>query len=278
MQKIIITADDYGMCDAVDKAIDAGIENGMITTTNVMLNMDSLDSARTLRSRYPHVSVGIHWNVTTGRPVLPASEVPSLVDENGVFWSIAVFKKRFSKGLIAIDELTSELEAQCARFEEACGKPDYWNTHENSALHLKSFRIFAAVAQKHGVTATRTFQRGPYYDKVNLSFKQNLREFLVKHFFHLWFSRIRKSFTMPLARVVSFDKYSKLEGDYLLDALCRDGRDYIEVVVHPSITAEHEYFGNISQQRVEEYRLVSSPEIKQKYVDRGIEFVSFSEL
>ena len=40
MQKIIITADDYGMCDAVDKAIEAGIENGIITTTNVMLNME----------------------------------------------------------------------------------------------------------------------------------------------------------------------------------------------------------------------------------------------
>ena len=38
MQKLIVTADDYGMCDVVDKAIDASIENGIITTTNVMLN------------------------------------------------------------------------------------------------------------------------------------------------------------------------------------------------------------------------------------------------
>ena len=42
MQKLIVTADDYGMCDVVDKAIDAGIENGIITTTNVMLNMETL--------------------------------------------------------------------------------------------------------------------------------------------------------------------------------------------------------------------------------------------
>ena len=34
MQRIIVTADDYGMCDEVDRAIDAGIENGFITTTN----------------------------------------------------------------------------------------------------------------------------------------------------------------------------------------------------------------------------------------------------
>lgn len=36
MQKIIVTADDYGMCDEVDRAIDAGIENGIVTTTNAM--------------------------------------------------------------------------------------------------------------------------------------------------------------------------------------------------------------------------------------------------
>ena len=70
MQKLIITADDYGMCDIVDKAIDAGIENGIITTTNVMTNMETLQNANDLRKRYPHISVGVHWNVTTGRSIL----------------------------------------------------------------------------------------------------------------------------------------------------------------------------------------------------------------
>ena len=53
MQKLIITADDYGMCDIVDAAIDAGIENGIITTTNVMLNMETLHHAKDLRERSP---------------------------------------------------------------------------------------------------------------------------------------------------------------------------------------------------------------------------------
>ncbi len=69
MQKIIITADDYGMCDEVDKAIDAGIENGFITTTNVMTNMTSFCNAINLRKKYPQISIGIHWNVTTGKPI-----------------------------------------------------------------------------------------------------------------------------------------------------------------------------------------------------------------
>lgn len=277
MQKLIVTADDYGMCDVVDKAIDAGIENGIITTTNVMLNMESLCNAKDLRTRYPHISVGIHWNVTTGKPVSDPKEIPTLVDKNGIFWSIKTFKKRYSKGMISAVDLEKELEAQYDLFEQICGQADYWNTHENSSLNTKSFKVFEKVAKRHGIRATRTFQR-VYFDKIGLSFKRAMREFLVKHFFHIWFEHIRKTFVMPKARVVSFDKISKTEGDVLLNALKKDGRDHIEVVFHPATVADSPYFGNISTERVKEYEFVSSKKIYDKYKENGFEFVSFGDI
>ncbi len=277
MQKIIVTADDYGMCDVVDKAIDDGIQNGVITTTNVMLNMETLHNAKTLRERYPHISVGIHWNVTTGKPVSDPKDIPSLVDKNGVFHSISVFKKRYSKGLISPVELEKELEAQYRLFEQTCGKADYWNTHENSSLHLKAFKVFKRVAKRHNIKATRTFQR-VYFDKCGLDIKTEIREFLVRNFFEVWFKIIRKTFVMPAARVVSFDKISKTEGDILLNALKKDGRDFVEVVFHPATVADHPYFGNISTERVEEYKFVSSKETYDKYVAEGFEFVSYEVL
>ena len=277
MQKLIITADDYGMCDAVDKAIDLGIENGFITTTNVMLNMETLDNAKDLRQRFPHISVGVHWNVTTGKPVSDPKDIPTLVDDSGAFWPILEFKRRYSKKMISPNELERELEAQYSLFKATCGKADYWNTHENSALHTKAFRVFETVAKKHGIRATRTFQR-VYFDKIGLGLKREVREFLVKHFFQLWFEQIRKRFVMPTARIISFDKISKTQGDVLLDALRRDGRDYIEVVFHPATTAESPYFGNISQERVREYEFVSSKGNYEKYKANGIEFVGFESL
>lgn len=275
MQRLIMTADDYGMCESVDKAIDAGIENGMITTTNVMVNMETVDNARCLRAKYPHISVGVHWNVTTGKPVSDPGEIPTLVDESGEFWSVAAFKKKYSKGLISPWDLEKELEAQYVLFENACGKADYWNTHENSALHTRAFKVFEKVAKKHSIVATRTFQR-VYYDKTGLSLKTELREFLVKNFFELWFRQIRKSFVMPTARVVSFHKISKTDGDILLNALKKDGRDCIEIVFHPATVADSPYFGNISTERVKEYEFVSSREIYNKYISNGFEFISFN--
>lgn len=276
MQKIIITADDYGMCDVVDTAIDAGIENGIITTTNVMTNMESLSNAKDLRERYPNVSVGIHWNVTTGTPILSPDEIPTLVNGKN-FYTLSEFKKRYSKGLIDPQDLEKELEAQYVLFEQTCGKPDYWNTHENSSLHTKSFKVFEKVAKKHNIRATRNFQR-VYYDKQGLGLKREIREFLVKSFFNVWFNHIKKSFVMPTARIVSFNKISKTSGDVLLNALKKDGRDYIEVVFHPATTAESPYFGNISTERVKEYEFVSSHEIYKKYVANGFSFVNYEDI
>lgn len=276
MQKIIVTADDYGMCDVVDTAIDAGIENGIITTTNVMTNMESLSNAKDLRERYPNVSVGIHWNVTTGTPILSPDEIPTLVNGKN-FYTLSEFKKRYSKGLIDPQDLEKELEAQYALFEQTCGKPDYWNTHENSSLQIKAFKVFEKVAKKHDVKATRNFQR-VYYDKQGLGLKREIREFLVKSFFNVWFDQIKKSFVMPSARLISFHKVSKTSGDVLLEALKKDGRDYIEVVFHPATTSDSPYFGNISTERVREYEFVSSREIYDKYTANGLTFVNFEDI
>ena len=179
--------------------------------------------------------------------------------------------------MIAESDLEKELEVQYELFLKTCGNADYWNTHENSALHTKAFRVFERVAKKHGIRGTRTFQR-VYYDKIGLSFKTTIREFLVKHFFEIWFGRIRKRFVMPTARIVSFNKISKTEGDVLMNALKKDGRDYIEVVFHPATISDSPYFGNISTERVKEYCFVSSKEIYKKYKENGFEFVNFENI
>lgn len=276
MQKIIVTADDYGMCDTVDKAIDAGIENGFITTTNVMTNMETLHNAADLRERYPQISIGVHWNVTIGKPICSPNEIPSLVKDDS-FYPINEFKKRYSKGLINPQDLEKELEAQYALFEKTCGKADYWNTHENSSLNTKAFQVFEKVAKKHGIKATRNFQR-VYYDKQGLGLKREIREFLVKSFFDIWFNQIRKSFAMPSARLVSFHKISKTHGDVLLNALKKDGRNCIEIVFHPATIADSPYFGNISTERVKEYEFVSSREVYNKYISNGFSFVNYDDI
>ena len=101
---------------------------------------------------------------------------------------------------------------------------------------------------------------------------------MVKYFFMFWFKKIRHSFIMPSARVISFDKLIKTEGHVLLDALKKNGRDYIEVVFHPATVADYCFFGNISTKRVKEYEFVSSKSVYDEYVSNGFEFVNYGDI
>ena len=106
MKQLIITADDYGMSRAVNDAIEAGMAAGLITTTNVMTNMPLYKEAKTLKDKFPNVSVGVHWTLSgAGKPVTPKDQVPTLVNEKGDLFTYAEFRKRYRNGLIKDEEI-----------------------------------------------------------------------------------------------------------------------------------------------------------------------------
>src|SRR6476659_6245114 len=104
-RNLIITADDYGMSPSVNKGIDACLEAGALRATCIMVNMPASDAASNLRSRFPDCSVGIHWNLTQGNPVVPPTTVPSLIDSSGQFHSAKEFWRRWMLGRIKKAEL-----------------------------------------------------------------------------------------------------------------------------------------------------------------------------
>ena len=77
-QRLIITADDYGLCEPVNQAIEECLMPARVRATCVMANMPDYRAAESLRRKFPQSSLGIHWNVTQGKPVLPGEQLPSL--------------------------------------------------------------------------------------------------------------------------------------------------------------------------------------------------------
>ena len=83
---------------------------------------------------------------------------------------------------------------------------------------------------------------------------------------------------MPSARFVSFDNVSKTEGDILLNALKKDGGDFIEVVFHLITVTDCPYFENISTEWVKEYEFVSSKTVYDKYISKWFVFVNYEDI
>ena len=258
MKQLIITADDYGMSPAVNAGIELGVEKGVITSTNVMTNMPEYKSAAKLKERYPQVSVGLHWTVSCGKPVLRPEQVRSLVDLDGNFYPPAVFVKRFQHNQIKKRELKAELVAQYNRYVEVCGKPDYWNTHQNTHVHLKLFGFFVDLAAELQIPKMRFHQKiwvrpaDGYTAPVAFRLKEAMKSVVLK----MWRRRIqRKGMCAPdglIAFVSPSEGYAALD---FLERACFYKNDNAELVIHPATAADSIYLGNLTRKRLEECRL-----------------------
>src|SRR5262245_13268508 len=85
MTRIVVTADDFGLCPQVNDAICLLHDRRIVQRTSVLVNTEWFEaSVEALRHR-PSLEACVHLNLTDGRPVLPARQVPTLVDDDGRF-------------------------------------------------------------------------------------------------------------------------------------------------------------------------------------------------
>src|ERR1043166_7692325 len=90
--RLVIRCDDIGFCHAANMAFEKIADTGKVSAVSVIVNTPWLDEAVEILKRHPEISVGVHcclnseWVPYRWGPVLPAKEVPSLVDEWGKFF------------------------------------------------------------------------------------------------------------------------------------------------------------------------------------------------
>lgn len=281
MKKLIVTADDYGMSRAVNDAIDAGIEAGLITTTNVMTNMPFYKEAIKLKAQ-KGVSVGIHWVLACGKPVLPANEVPSLVNDKGEFYPYPEFRSRLRKKLISYGDIKKELIAQYNLYYELMGQPDYWNTHQNTHVDFGIYSLCVDIAKELGITKMRSHQR-IYVKGSNKSKKRSLKwrimEPIKSRMLDCWQGNAhKKGIASPNGLIVCLNSDDVNNLGYVFSNISWKNNQVGEYVIHPATENDSPYFGKIVEQRIKEYKTFTSNETKKYIEDANIKLVCFDEV
>lgn len=278
MKKIIVTADDYGMSNAVNRAIDAGVEIGLITSTNIMTNMDYYREAAKLKG-LKNLSLGIHFTLSAGRPVCEVNEVPTLVGNDGCFHNVKKFKKLYRKGEISSAEIVKELKAQYKRYEELLGKPDYWNTHQNVHVGFKIYKLFVDTACELGIEKMRSHQRiyvAPSVNANKRSFVWRITEPIKSKLLNYWQKNAnKKGISSPDGILVALNREDSKKTEYFFSHINWKDNDIGEFVIHPATEKDSPYFGNMVETRIEEYKLFSSLDTKKIIESAGLELSSF---
>ena len=143
---LLVTADDYGIGPETSRGIlDLGRE-GLVTSTVLLVTSPHACAAvQAWREAGQPVELGWHPCLTLDRPVLPADQVPTLVDSEGRFWPLGKFLRRLCLRQIRSAEMEAELRAQLGRFRDLIGhEPAVVNAHH----HIQVFGRVGRILEK----------------------------------------------------------------------------------------------------------------------------------
>jgi len=156
VKNLIITADDFGAAVEVNQAVELSHRDGILSAASLMVSgaaaYDAVARARTM----PQLRVGLHLVLVEGKPVLPAGNVPDLVDDCGNFRTdmaragAAMFFRPKVRA-----QLAAEIEAQFAAFAATGLHLDHVNAHKHFHLHPTIAALIVKIGKAHGVKGAR---------------------------------------------------------------------------------------------------------------------------
>ncbi len=130
---LIINADDFGMCHAINEAILRTLKERVVRSTSLMAPCPWAPHAMRLLKENPDIPFGIHLTVVGDTanyrwgPLTSKGDVPSLVDEAGYFYISDRHLEFLARA--TLDEVEAEFRAQIEAVLATQLKPTHLDFH-----------------------------------------------------------------------------------------------------------------------------------------------------
>jgi len=278
-KKLVVNADDYGHGKKLSEGIRQAHLRGIVTSTTAMMNWPDAVTDLPLAVRdCPRLGLGVHLVLTSGKPLLPAAEVPSLVDATGLFRRPDPFGAALPH--LNIAEVAAEWHAQVELFKQVTGRaPDHLDSHHHVSYTSPAlFECMLSLASELNCPI-----RLPYADPA----AENPSEYLwtsdpVRDYAHILESLKRHSPGHPQVFWSSFyDEGATLAHlTELIEHMAAENCPHtFELMCHPAIPDDFlRQVSDYSDKRGEELALLTDPHVKTLLTENGIELISFAEL
>jgi hopanoid biosynthesis associated protein HpnK len=156
MKSVTFSADEFGLCEAVNEGIERAHCEGVLQAASLMVAAPAAaDAIRRARAN-PSLRVGLHLVVIEGPAVLPPGEIPGLVDMAGQFPSDQLrlgLDYFFRPGIRR--QLAAEIRAQFAAFAATGLTLDHANAHKHMHLHPTVGAMMLRIGREYGLNRIR---------------------------------------------------------------------------------------------------------------------------
>ncbi|HBE9528767.1 TPA: chitin disaccharide deacetylase [Clostridioides difficile] len=181
MTKIIINADDFGYCEAVNYGIISAHNNGIVRSTSMMANMPGVEHGVGLLKENKTLNCGVHMTLSCGRPLL--SNLKTIVDKDGFFI------RRITDEIIEkmdCDEIYRELCAQIDRVKGLGIDISHLDSHHHIHTLVSLKPVIEKIVTKYNLPIRGGFEYNLEYSKVvpliDSFYKENvIEEYFIKN-------------------------------------------------------------------------------------------------
>lgn len=277
MKQLIINGDDFGLSSSVNQAIIQAHQEGILTSTSLMVTGSAFAEAVALAKQNSRLGVGLHLTLVCGRSQLSYREIPHLVNEQGHFLNDPVqagLRYQFSSA--ARPALRQEIYAQLQAFQ-ATGLP---LSHVDGHLHLHTHPVILGILKEFAPEFSIPFIRLPY-EELNFTLKISPHNPWLKLIQSQIFTQLRRHGEKLLAqtsvglcdRVYGLLQTGQIDESYLLQLLPQIQANRVEIYVHPDTLSPA-----INPQGPLELAALLSPKVRDRLEQEGFQLVNYHQI
>jgi hopanoid biosynthesis associated protein HpnK len=280
-KRIIVNADDFGLCEGVNKAVAQAHTEGVLTSATIMANMPAAEEAVEIAKQLPTLGVGVHLNLTDGQPLSPSDTVRPLLNSNGEFaCSCPKLALLSVAGTGSRNAIRTELAAQIEWVIDRGIRPTHLDSHKHLHALPTLFSMVCQLARRFDIPAIRFAMEPAEVSKIPWPLPAEG-------------GKNRAAFVRALAKINRLQNRDFLKTDGIL-GIAHVGRidvnffravalyhsaSLTEIMTHPgfadALDPEH---ARLLNQRKGELDALCSEKTRRYFHDAGIELAHYGQL
>jgi predicted glycoside hydrolase/deacetylase ChbG (UPF0249 family) len=279
-KRIIINADDFGLCDGVNKAVAQAHTKGVLTSATIMTNMPAAKEAAKMAKKMPKLGVGVHLNLLEGRPVSKDNCIECLVDGNGRFAFSPLVLSLLSIGRHKIrNAIRKELTAQIQWVIDNGLAPTHLDSHKHIHSFPALFPIVCELARRFEIAAVRFTLEPKGLSQMPWPLpKEGGRERAARLRTMAKINRIQNPHFLKTNAFLGVAHMGRIDVNFFKAVTLYNSAPTAEVMTHPGLAgAGSDKTGSLHQRKVE-LEALCSKRTKQYFQDARIKLVHYGKL
>ncbi|HEY0801704.1 MAG TPA: hopanoid biosynthesis-associated protein HpnK [Steroidobacteraceae bacterium] len=277
---LIVTADDFGLHEAVNDAVEQASRNGILTAASLMVSGPAAADAVRRARRLPDLRVGLHVVLADGWASLAHEHIPALSDANG-YMSDDMFIRgvRYFSSPSVRAQLEAEIRAQFAAFARTGLPLDHVNTHKHFHFHPTILSTLIRVARDYGARAMRVPDEPFWFAARSAQWRSVLGGALLTPWILLMKHLLRDVGLFHNDRIFGIAKSGAMDEAQLLAILARLPQGVTEIYLHPATLSGSAIAPSMNKYRhAEELAGLLSPSVRKVIAAQNIRCGGYSDV